>query len=513
MKSLTPAALLAACSLLCNAATSPAAKPGNGNGNKRQQAATATPAPTAQKPAEPESKPLSEELPSPWHTWSDPLGNKLEAAFCSLYGSVVTVQTHEKTTIQLYLPRLVPADTAFATDYAKRLRARSFADDYVKKAAYQIDFLIGSTLVAKGQKFNPPATDEQFLRRIYLDAIGRIPTAEEATSFLADTAPNKRAKLIDKLLYSPGYTMQMYNWLGDMLRVKDTFGKNVPAFTFQDWLKDQLHADRTWDSLVHTMLTADGKVCDNGATGFLLYDAQMPLDGVSNLLTTFLGANVACAQCHNHPLAQWTQRDFYQMAAFFGAADGIDERMLKGGKQLAKNVDVPKGQLQRIASANAYRMEDTNSQKLTFPKDYKYSDVKASSPVSPALISWTKTDPASPVYRSVNTANPAQLREEFAKWMTSPENPRFAANIANRVWKKVFGLAVQEPVADLDDPTKGSNPALLAHLSTIIKYGRFDLREFQRVLFNSNTYQRAASASPELIRATGSSRPVSRLVV
>ena len=143
-------------------------------------------------------------------------------------------------------------------------------------------------------------------------------------------------------------------------------------------------------------------------------------------------------------------------------------------------------------------MEDTNSQKLTFPKDYKYSDVKASSPVSPALIAWNKTDPTTPLYRAVSTSNPVQLRAEFAKWMTNPDNPRFAANIANRVWKKVFGLAVQEPVTDLDDPSKASNPALLAHLAEIIKAGHFDLREFQRVLFNSQTYQRAASVSPDL---------------
>lgn len=82
--------------------------------------------------------------------------------------------------------------------------------------------------------------------------------------------------------------------------------------------------------------------------------------------------------------------------------------------------------------------------------------------------------------------------------MTHPENPRFAANIANRIWKKVFGLAVQEPVTDIDDLSKASNPALLAHLAKIVKVGRFDLREFQRVLFNSQTYQRAASPTPNL---------------
>lgn len=377
------------------------------------------------------------------------------------------------------------------------LRARALADDYVKTAAYQIDFLIGSTLVAQGRKFNAPVNDEQFVRRIHLDAVGRIPTAGEAAAFLADPAPDKRARLIDRLLYSPGYTMHMYNWLGDLLRVKDLFGKGVPAFTFQDWLKDQLQADRPWDSLVRALLTADGRICDNGATGFLLYDAQMPLDGMSNLLTTFLGANLACAQCHNHPLAPWTQRDFYQVAAFFGASDGIDETLLRGGKQLMQGKGINKLQLARIASANGYRMADTEVQSLTFPKDYKYSDVKPAAPVTPTLIAWSKSDRANPAYR-INVSRPAELRDEFAKWMTHPDNPRFAPNIANRIWKKIFGLAVQEPVSDLDDPARAGNPALLAHLAAVIRAGRFDLREFQRVLFNSQTYQRAASVSPDL---------------
>lgn len=467
----------------------------------KQRAAAQPAVPVVAKPPPPAPAPMSGELPSPWRTWSDPSGRQVEAAFRALYGNVLTIETHEGQTYQIFLANLVPADREFAYDYAKKMRARTFADDYVKKAAYQIDYLIGSTLVAKGLKFNAPATDEQFLRRLYVDAIGRIPTGAEATAFFTDTAPDKRAKLIDKLLYSPGYTMQMYNWLGDMLRMKDTFGKNVPAFTFEDWLKDQLHADRTWDSLVRSMLTAEGKLCDNGATGFLLYDAQMPLDGVSNLLTTFLGANVACAQCHNHPLAEWKQRDFYQMAAFFGASDGVDEHTLGQAKKLAKGkgagAGLPKGQVQRIASANAFRLIDTAKQSLTFPKDYKYGDVPAGSPVAPALITWSKADKNNPAYR-ISTSNPAQLREEFARWMTHPDNPRFASNIANRVWKKVFGLAVQEPVSDLDDPSKASNPALLAHLAQIVKAGRFDLREFQRVLFNSQTYQRAASVSPDL---------------
>ncbi len=464
---------------------------------------TAPPAPASSLPKStpaPEAKPISEALPSPWRTWTGQDGRKVEAAFRALAGNVVTVQTREGQTYRLPLVALVAADRAFADDYAQRLRARGLADEFVKNAAYQIDYLIGSTLVAKGQKFNPPATDEQFVRRIYLDAIGRVPTADEARTFLADAAPDKRAKLIDALLHSPGYTMHMYNWLGDMLRVKDTFAKRVPAYTFEDWLKDQIAADRPWDALVREMLTADGRLTDNGAVGFLAYDAQMPLDGVSNLLTTFLGANVACAQCHDHPLAEWSQKDFYEMAAFFGASDGYDNDALRQASKLYKgsgSAGLDKNMVRRIAGPNVFRMVDTGKQDLKFPKDYKYDDVKPGSPVTPALITWSQADKSNPAYR-IDAQNPATLRDEFAKWMTHPENPRFAANIANRVWKKVFGLGVQEPVSDIDDPKKGSNPALLTHLAAIVKAGRFDLREFHRVIFNSQTYQRAASLTPDL---------------
>ncbi len=454
--------------------------------------------PTVQ-PVQPTPAPAKLDTSSPWRIWSDPTGKKLDAAFCALQGNICTVQTKDGQTFRLNLDTLMPADKAFAQAYAAKLNENRFKDAYVKQAAFQIDHFIGSTLVAKGLKFNAPASDEQFLRRVYLDTVGRVPTAEEAAAFLKETAPGKRAKLIDALLDSPGYAMHMYNWLADTFRVQDEFGRGAKAYLFQDWLKDQLAADRPWDVFVKDMLTADGKLCETGAAGFLLRDAQMPLDGVSNLLTTFLGANVGCAQCHDHPLAPWTQRDFYQMAAFFGATDGYDQDGYKKSRKLAKNesIGLNKQQVNAIAGVNVFRLVDTGKQDLSFPQDYKYEDAKPGSKVSPRLITWTTSDAKLPIY-NINTANPQQLRDEFARWMTSPQNPRFAANIANRTWKKVFGLAVQEPVGDIDDPKGASNPQLLAHITEIMKAAKFDLRQFQRVLLNSQTYQRTASVTPDL---------------
>ena len=437
-------------------------------------------------------------LDAVWHTWKDNQGHAIEAMFCGLSGEFITLQSREGKVYHFNGNVLCPEDIDFAKQCLAKSRDATFTGGTIATAAAEIDRMVERILEANGQKPNAPATDEQFLKRLYIDALGRIPTAAEAQAFLADRAPDKRGKLIDKLVYSPGYSMQMFNWMADLLRVKDTFNKGVPAFTFEDWLKARLAANTPWDRLVSEMLTADGRLCDNGAAGFLLFDAEMPLDGVSNLLTTFLGTNMACAQCHDHPLADWKQRDFYQVAAFFGATDEKDEQMIaQVRKAVGKDESVPKAVVKRIADVNAYRLVDTARQSLVFPKDYKYKDAKPGSPVAPALIKWEKSDEGLPIYK-LPTNQPAKLRDEFAAWLVSPQNPRFATNIANRVWKKAFGLAVLEPVNDIDDLSKASSPELLAHLTMVMKSARFDLREFQRVIYNSRTYQSAASPTPDL---------------
>ena len=495
-----PRILLLALSLTSLAVTALGAAPGKAARKDAKEAAAEAAKPkTPAKPIAPAAAvPVVPPANAVWRVWKDNQGRTVEAMFCGLSGEFITLQTKDGKTYHFNGNVLCPEDIAFAKDCATKARASGFSGLSVAQAAADIDRLVGAALAAKGQQLNAPASDEQFLRRIYVDAVGRVPTAAEAAAFLDDRAADKRAKLIDKLVYAPGYSLQMFNWMADLLRVKDTFYKGVPAFSFEDWLKSRITANAPWDVMVREMLTADGRLSDNGAAGFLLYDAEMPLDGVSNLLTTFLGSNMACAQCHDHPLADWTQRDFYQMAAFFGATDGKDEALINQIKRaVGKDGLVPIKDSRRIADFNAFRLEDTANQKLTFPKDYKYKDAKPNSAVSPALIHWEKSDRSLPAY-AIDVSKPAQLRNNFSQWMTSPQNPRFAANIANRLWKKAFGLAVQEPVDDIDVYSEASNPALLQHLTQVMKSARFDLREFQRVLYNSKTYQASASASPDL---------------
>ena len=163
--------------------------------------------------------------------------------------------------------------------------------------------------------FNPAANDEQFVRRVYLDVIGRIPSYEETTTFLKDPDPMKRSKLINMLLDSEGYASHMFNYFAEMLRVRHNLDQaNLRGDDYVNWLRRQVSGNRPWDQMVYAMLTAEGKMWsedpnpndgwdDKGAAGYLLRDAGMQLDNLANTLTVFLGTDVACAQCPDHPFA------------------------------------------------------------------------------------------------------------------------------------------------------------------------------------------------------------------
>ena len=364
--------------------------------------------------------------------------------------------------------------------------------DQIKSASLWVDRTVGGALVKNGIKPNKQTDDFVFVRRVYLDVAGRIPTDMEARDFLNDKDPEKRRKLIDQLLISDGYRSHLFNWMADLLRHRGKLRRSNFNH-YERWLKDQIAKNTPWNDMVYAMLTAEGTLANSGPTGYLLRDPGMPLDNLSNTLNIFLSANVSCAQCHDHPLADWTQREFYELAAFFGATDVSDRDPRKVGNKLR----LPDGSIskQDVASAvaqNLARVHTKSAQTLKFPDDYAYSDVEPGSPVDPLLFIWDDEE----LIVEVDQTDPAKLRENFAEWLTHKENPRFAIAIANRLWKRFFGLAVQEPLEDLDDLTKASNPELLQLLGKVMVAADFDLREFQRVILNSKAYQAVSSVTP-----------------
>ncbi|MEM7600066.1 MAG: DUF1549 domain-containing protein [Verrucomicrobiota bacterium] len=364
----------------------------------------------------------------------------------------------------------------------------------VQKAAALIDKQVMAGLAKANLKPNPATADAVFVRRIYLDAAGRIPTAEETRAFLADSNPDKRAKLIDELIVSDGYRSHQFNWLADMLRHQSTMG--LRRFThYERWLKDQIALNRKWNEIVSDMLTAEGTLASHGPTGYLLRDPAMPLDNLANTLTIFLGANVSCAQCHDHPFAEWTQKDFYQMAAFFGGTYVSSRDPRKIGRVFDNELH-SKRQVGTAMAQGMFAVLPESEQKLNYPEDYAYNDANPGSKVKPLLIAW-EGEGLSKAY-NVDTKNVDTLRNSFASWLSHSENPRFAIAVANRLWKRAFGIAVQEPIEDLDDLEQASNPALLRELGRIMVLLKFDLREFQRVMFNTNAYQAEANVTPPI---------------
>jgi hypothetical protein len=172
----------------------------------------------------------------------------------------------------------------------------------VSAAADEIDALLAKDWAANNLTPNAPADDSVFVRRIYLDVVGRIPTTREAEEFLASREDGRRAALIDKLLDSEGYVQNYFHYWADVLRVQSKGQRTGPAYVH--FIKDALRSNKPYDMFVREMVAGDGKAWSDGAIGYYTRDRGMPLDNMASTVRVFLGTRIECAQCHNHPLRQ-----------------------------------------------------------------------------------------------------------------------------------------------------------------------------------------------------------------
>jgi tetratricopeptide (TPR) repeat protein len=365
-------------------------------------------------------------------------------------------------------------------------------------SAKKIDGFIAANYAKHKVTPMPPADDATFVRRIYLDIAGRIPTYQETTKFLASRESDKRTQLIDQLLGSDDYASHFFNYWADVLRYKDRPSEDVRGEPYRQWIKESLAKNTHWDEMVHAMLASDGLPWENPATGYLQRDPGMPLDNVNNTIRIFLGTRIGCAQCHNHPFDKWTQKQFYQAAAYvYGTqtrTNPNDKRFWsdKPGERLKEEYAAIE-QEEEDRRQRSYQFDaqmrsltkvvfDDVGRKIQLPKDYAYSDAKPGDVVEPKALFGSDIKP-----------KPGETpRQVFARWLTSKDNPRFAVTIANRLWKQVFGAGQIEPVDDMLDSTVAENPELMTFLETEMRRLNFDMKEYLRILFNTETYQRQA---------------------
>jgi hypothetical protein len=372
-------------------------------------------------------------------------------------------------------------------------------------AAAKVDTLLAAGLKQRGKQPTPVVDDSTFVRRAYLQVIGRIPSLSEAEAFLQDQAADKRPALIDRLLDSPGYTSHESNFWFDLLRVRSR-QRQTSGEPFAHWIREAVRQGMPYDEFVRAMLTATGAAHKegNGATGYLLRDANMPHDAMANTLRLFAGTRLECAQCHNHPTDKWTQRDFYSMAAFFGGLRyrlDVDRELQGQLRQAMASADERSRQAARRALqqfATGLQGSGTGSERL--PPDYKYDDARPREAVVAATVFGPETNVRRPAPAPARNRRPAPApevdsRAVFADWLTSPKNQRFVTVITNRVWLRLFGAGLVEPVDDLKDDTVAVHPALQRHLEKLLVELDFDLRQFERVLLRTQLFQQEALAA------------------
>ncbi len=342
--------------------------------------------------------------------------------------------------------------------------------------AAEIDALIEADLAARSLQPLPPADTTTLVRRTWLDLGGRIPTYAESTG-----SPDG---LTGRLIGSPAWRQATFTWLADVLRVQSRLQDRTPGVMWIAWLDQAVADNRPWDVMTRDLLTASGPAfaADGGATGFALRDAGMPLDHAALTAQTFLGTRIGCAQCHDHPFDDWKRLDFLRFAAF--AADARTDLKavnLRGLKErLAEAQPALRNATRLVANFAGSQVQPARKDWLEVPKDWQYDDAKPGEHVAAQAL----FQPAAP-------AAAGDPRQRLAAWMTAPENPRFALAIGNRVWKRLFGLGLIEPVDDLRGDPDGPLPPLQARLARLVVDSGFDLQRIHLVLASTRHYARA----------------------
>lgn len=305
-----------------------------------------------------------------------------------------------------------------------------------------------------------PADDAMFLRRVWLDLCGTIPSHDEAVAFLGDAAPDKRERMVDRLLADPRFGLHQAD-VWDLAY----FTRNPPGYDvdrrpgFQSWLRTQFQQNVPYDVWVRAILKAEGNTVDDGPPAFFTMYRSRPEDANEAVTQLFLGVQLQCARCHDHPYEKWTQLDFYGMAAFFarlqvvsvGNKDGLNKYAI--GEKSTGDI---------LFTGPAAQQEAGKKGEPVKPK-FLLGDPLVEPPLPEGFKEVKLTDgkpPAPP---------PFSRKDQLADWITHPDNPWFARAVANRVWAQFMGRGLVHPVDNMSPSNIPSHPALLEALTKAMK--------------------------------------------
>src|SRR6266852_1685166 len=298
---------------------------------------------------------------------------------------------------------------------------------------------------------SPLCTDAEFVRRAYLDAAGILPTPEEARRFIADKAPDKRAKLIEALLARPEFVdYWAYKW-SDLLLVSTRKLPTPAMLAMHQYVRQSVADNKPWDRFARAILTSSGSTLENGAANyFVLHKDVTDLNEATNV--TFMGMSITCCRCHNHPLEKWTQDQYWSMANLFSRVSMKNGD--RGGEVIVQSQ--PTGDVLHL---------------------------RRGIPMPPAPLDA----------RPLPLDSTADRRQYFADWLTAPENPYFAKALVNRVWRNFMGRGLVEAEDDLRQTNPPTNPELFDALAKDFVAHKYDVKYLVRIIMNSAAYQRSSS--------------------
>jgi hypothetical protein len=301
-------------------------------------------------------------------------------------------------------------------------------------------------------------SDEQFIRRVYVDITGSLPTPKDVLAFVEDKTADKRDKLVDKLLDTPEYAYFFANKWADILRVKrrQEPGRAQGTFAFHEWIREQVAADIPYSDFVRAIVAASGDERKSPPTVWYK-EIDKPEQFVDDISQVFLGQRLACANCHHHPYEKWSQDDYWGLAAFYARV---------GRKEVRLPIANPNQQENRVQVVYTRPIGNVTNKRTQKAAEMKPLDA------SPMAVS-TDDDP----------------RQKLVDWMVDAKNPFFAKTVANRYWAHFFGRGIVDPLDDMRITNPPSNPELLEALSKNLIDNKYSLKALIKTICKSRTYQ------------------------
>jgi Protein of unknown function (DUF1549)/Protein of unknown function (DUF1553) len=342
----------------------------------------------------------------------------------------------------------------------------------VKLSPNAIDEMLKNLQSQEGLKYSAHTTDEQFVRRVYLDLAGKLPEPSEIKHFVSDKSTGKRSELIDRLLASDDFNRHWARYWRDVVAVRATEQRSkINEPKFEAWLAESIRKNEPWSKMVNEMITATGEIRytggeskksdqEVGAGHFLLthLGADANIERAADTARVFMGIQIQCAQCHDHPNDIWKREQFHELVAFY-----------------ARTKDRPVREDNRIvgftvfgALIGEHRMPDKDDPKKTYV-------------MQPKFLTGEKPK---------RDLSDEDRRKQLAKYVTADNNYWFYANMVNRVWADLMGQSFYNPVDNMGPLMEATYPEVLLKLAQHFKESGTDIRDLYRLIMNSQTYQR-----------------------